>query len=158
MGCKKRQSWLWLALCRVTRQVVAAAVGPRTQATCRRLWAAIPPSYRVGRCYSDFLQQYRAVLPPDQHVAVGKDTGQTSAIERFNTTLRQRLGRLVRKTLSFSKSEQLLEACLFLFLWRYNLDQKHRWTERRQCAVNRFLPCRRRRSQRPIRGESITRM
>jgi IS1 family transposase len=34
---------------------------------------------------------------------VGKETGKTRYIERFNHTLRQRVGRLVRKTLSFSK-------------------------------------------------------
>jgi IS1 family transposase len=32
-----------------------------------------------------------------------KETGQTSYIERFNNTMGQRIGRLVRKTLSFSK-------------------------------------------------------
>jgi hypothetical protein len=35
--------------------------------------------------------------------AVGKETGKTSYIERFNCTMRQRVSRLVRKTLSFSK-------------------------------------------------------
>jgi IS1 family transposase len=34
---------------------------------------------------------------------VGKDSGLTSYIERLNNTLRQRVARLVRKTLSFSK-------------------------------------------------------
>ncbi len=36
--------------------------------------------------------------------AIGKQTGKTSYIERFNNKLRQRVSRLVRKTLSFSKS------------------------------------------------------
>lgn len=34
--------------------------------------------------------------------AVGKESGKTSYLERFNNTLRKRVGRLVRKTLSFS--------------------------------------------------------
>jgi IS1 family transposase len=34
---------------------------------------------------------------------VGKETGKTSYIERFNNTLLPQVGRLVRKTLSFSK-------------------------------------------------------
>ncbi|MBI3651770.1 MAG: IS1 family transposase, partial [Acidobacteria bacterium] len=37
--------------------------------------------------------------------------------------LRQRLARFVRKSLSFSKSWFMHEACLRLFLHRYNLDQ-----------------------------------
>jgi hypothetical protein len=58
-------------------------------------------------------------------------------------SLRQRLARLVRKTLSFSKPLLMLEASLMLFLWRYNLEQARRWPERRRLIVNRFLPSRR---------------
>jgi IS1 family transposase len=54
-------------------------------------------------------------------VAVGKDSGETAHVERWNNTLRQRLGRFVRKSLSFSKSEEMHEACLRLFLHSYNL-------------------------------------
>ena len=43
------------------------------------------------------------MLPSKRHTAVGKDSGKTSLIERFNNTLRQRCGRLVRKTRLFSK-------------------------------------------------------
>ena len=38
-----------------------------------------------------------------RHQPVGKESGLTSYIERLNNTLRQRISRLVRKTLSFSK-------------------------------------------------------
>jgi 1-aminocyclopropane-1-carboxylate deaminase/D-cysteine desulfhydrase-like pyridoxal-dependent ACC family enzyme len=55
--------------------------------------------------------------------AVGKETGETAHVERWNNTLRQRLVRFVRMTLSFSKSEIMHEACLLLFLHRYNLDR-----------------------------------
>nr|CAO90310.1 unnamed protein product [Microcystis aeruginosa PCC 7806] len=34
---------------------------------------------------------------------VGKETGQTNPIERLNNTFRQRISRLVRESLSFSK-------------------------------------------------------
>lgn len=43
------------------------------------------------------------VLPSKCHRAVGKESGETNHIERYNNTLRQRCSRLVRKTLSFSK-------------------------------------------------------
>ncbi|MEP0872528.1 IS1 family transposase, partial [Trichocoleus desertorum AS-A10] len=46
---------------------------------------------------------YPVALLSQRHRAVGKETGLTSYIERFNNTLRQRISRLVRKTLSFSK-------------------------------------------------------
>lgn len=137
---KANDIWIWLALARLTRQVIGVAVGPRTTETARRLWDSIPNQYRGGRCYTDFLQQYFSVVPFGQHVAVGKETGLTAHIERFNNTLRQRLARLVRKTLSYSKSLLMLEAHLLLFLWRYNLEQASLWPERRQQIVNPFPP------------------
>lgn len=118
---KTRKRWVWLALCRATRQVVAYAIGDRSEATCRKLWESIPEAYHAGHFYSDFWEAYRAVLPADQHKAVGKDGGETAHIERWNNTLRQRLGRFVRKSLSFSKSEEMHEICLRLFLHSYNL-------------------------------------
>jgi IS1 family transposase len=46
------------------------------------------------------------ILPSKRHRAVGKDSGQTNHSKRCNTTLRQRVGRLVRKTLAFSKKQE----------------------------------------------------
>ena len=117
---KTRKRWIWIALCRQTRQVVAFVIGDRSAKTCRRLWAAIPERYRLAHCYTDFWEAYAKVLPQAQHTAVGKETGQTAHVERWNLTLRQRLARFVRRTLSFSKSEQMHEACLCLFIHRYN--------------------------------------
>ena len=117
---KTNQVWIWIALCRKTRQVVAYAVGDRSEQTCHRLWEAIPAAYRIGQCYTDFWVAYRAVIPEEQHTAVGKESGETAHIERWNNTLRQRLARFVRKTLSFSKSMVMHNICLNLFLHRYN--------------------------------------
>lgn len=124
MRTKGRKLWIWLAVCRATRQVVACVVGGRGIATCKRLWRNVPNSYKQGLVFSDFWDAYRAVIPDEQHQAVGKETGLTNHVERFNNTLRQRLARFVRKTLSFSKSEQMHLICLHLFLVRYNLDIK----------------------------------
>lgn len=120
---KGNQRWVWLALCKATRQVVACVVGGRGEATCRRLWHTVPASYRQGVVYSDFWRAYQAVIPDEQHQAVGKETGLTNHVERFNNTLRQRLPRFVRKTLSFSKSDSLHLLCLHAFLVRYNRER-----------------------------------
>jgi insertion element IS1 protein InsB len=119
---KSNQAWIWIALCRKTRQVVGYAIGDRSEATCRKLWRAIPDEYRAGTCYSDFWAAYAAVIPEDQHEAVGKETGETAHIERWNNTLRQRLARFVRRTLSFSKSFIMHRISLLLFLHRYNRE------------------------------------
>ena len=113
--------WLWLALCRRTRQIVAYALGPRDDATARLLWARIPLAYRQSRLYTDHLESYYNVLPASQHHPRYPKRGPTNHMERFNNTLRQRLGRFVRKTLSFSKSFQMHEIALRLFLHHYNL-------------------------------------
>ena len=88
--------------------------------TCRRLWQAIPDKYRQAHCSTDFWEASTKVLPEAQHTAVGKESGETAHIERWNLTLRQRLARFVRRTLSFSKSSVMHEACLRLFIHRYN--------------------------------------
>jgi insertion element IS1 protein InsB len=100
--------------------VVAYVVGDRSERTCRRLWGRIPEGYEGGSCYGDFWEAYRAVIPEERHEAVGKGSGELAHVERWNNTLRQRLARFVRKTLSFSKSDEMHEVCLKLFLHRYN--------------------------------------
>src|SRR5205085_3130366 len=109
------------ALGGATRQVVAYFIGDRSRESCRKLWGRIPAAYREGHCFTDFWEAYSLVIPAEQHTAAGKESGFTAHVERWNNTLRQRLARFVRKTLSFSKSEMMHEICLRLFLHRYNL-------------------------------------
>jgi insertion element IS1 protein InsB len=120
---KAHDSWMWIARCRKSRHVVAYAVGDRNKRTCQRLWEAIPEEYRQGHCFTDFLKVYASVIPEEQHSAVGKETGETAHVERWNNTLRQRLARFVRMTLPFSKSVLMPEACLLLFLHRYHRER-----------------------------------
>jgi IS1 family transposase len=119
---KSQKRWLWLALCRRTRQIVACVIGDRGEETCRKLWERVPNEYKTCHSFSDFWEAYQKVFPEETHHSVGKESGQTAHIERWNNTLRQRLGRFVRKTLSFSKSDRFHEAALMLFIHRYNLQ------------------------------------
>jgi len=72
--------------------------------------------------FSDYWSAYRAVIPSEQQRPVGKETGETAHIERWNNTLRQHLARFVRKTFSFSKCAKMHEICLKLFIHRYNTE------------------------------------
>jgi insertion element IS1 protein InsB len=76
-----------------------------------------------------FWKAYQAAIPSQQHQPGGKETGETAHIERFNNTLRQRLARFVRKTLSFSKSLLMHEICLSWFVWRYNMDIRQKYLQ-----------------------------
>jgi insertion element IS1 protein InsB len=120
--CSKAEpAWVWVALDRETRPVVACCLGDRSEESCRFLWEQVPAPWREATCYTDFWEAYRAVIPATQHVPAGKGSGETAPVERFNNTLRQRLGQFVRKTLSFSKCDQM-HCRLKLFLHRYNLS------------------------------------
>ena len=122
---KSEKVWVWLALCRETRQVVAFVTGDRSRRTCERLWRAIPEGYKEATCYySDLWEAYREVIPEDRHEATGKEEGETCHVERWINTLRQRLSRFVGKTLAFSKSRQMHHCCLKLFIHRYNLERR----------------------------------
>jgi IS1 family transposase/transposase-like protein len=121
--CKKEQKrWLWIALCRRTRQIVAFFIGQRDNPSCQQLWQRIPADYATCRAVSDAWHTYPEVLPLDLHQAFGKEAGETAHVERWNNTLRQRIGRFVRKTLSFSKSDEYHYWLTLWFIIDYNLE------------------------------------
>jgi insertion element IS1 protein InsB len=118
---KDAKRWRWVALCRRTRQIVAFVIGDRSEKTCRRLWNKIPESYRTCHSFSDFWDAYQKVFSTETHQSVGKESGETAHVERWNNTLRQRLARFVRKTLSFSKSDVYHNIVTKWFIAEYNL-------------------------------------
>ena len=67
-----------------------------------------------------FVLSYEIVFPKKRHKAVSKDSGKTNYIERFNNTMRQRIPRLVRKTLSFSKKLSNHLGAIWYFIHEYN--------------------------------------
>jgi insertion element IS1 protein InsB len=118
---RKNKRWLWTVLCRRTRQIVAWVLGDHSEATCQRLWDAIPLAYRHCRSFSDFWKTYALVFPTQTHQQVGKETGQTAHQERWYNTLRQWLGRYTRQTLSFSKTDFHHHLVTTWFIVEYNL-------------------------------------
>lgn len=120
VGRKKQKAWVWIAISYQSRQVLAMVVGDRSAKTCQKLWNRLPDAYKQLQTFTDFYAAYQKVLPPDLHESCGKQSGKTNTVERFNLTLRQRVGRMVRKTLSFSKSWAMHLLCLRLFVDTYN--------------------------------------
>lgn len=118
---KSRKRWLWTAICRRTRQIVAFVIGDRSEKTCRRLWNKIADEYKRCLTFSDFWEAYQQVFPKKTHRCVGKESGQTAHMERWYNTLRQRLARFVRKTLSFSKSDVFHHMVTKWYIAEYNL-------------------------------------
>ena len=117
---KGNKQWVWLALDVKTREIVGCHVGDRSKESAFALWQSMPGIYRqCAVIYTDHWEAYKAVLPSQRHHAVGKETG-LSYIERFNNTLRQRVSRLVRQTLSFSKKLGNHIAAIWNFIHYHN--------------------------------------
>lgn len=118
---KNHKFYVWLAIDRKTREIIGCHIGDRTRNSARQLWKSLPGVYRqCAVAYTDFWESYKTVIPSKRHRAVGKESGQTNHIERLNNTLRQRISRLVRQSLSFSKKLQNHIGAIWYFIHYYN--------------------------------------
>ncbi len=118
---KGNKQWIGLALDVATREIVGCYIGDRSGDSARGVWESMPGVYRpCAVIYTDYWEAYTMVLPSNRHFAVGKESGLTRYIERFNNTLRQRVSRLVRKTLSFSKNLENPISAIWNFIHHYN--------------------------------------
>lgn len=121
---KKNKQWIWLAINPANKQIIGLHIGDRSSSAAQELWENIPSYWRNNAdFFSDYWRAYKAVFDPEHHHAVGKSSGLTSYIERFNCTLRQRVSRLVRKSLSFSKSLANHIGAIRYFIYHYNLEK-----------------------------------
>jgi len=117
---KGNKQWVWLALDVKTREIVGCHIGDRSKESALALWQSMPAVYRQCAMLDTDHWEAKAVLPSQRHHSVGKETGLTSYIERFNNTLRQRVSRLVRQTLSFSKKLENHISAIWNFIHYYN--------------------------------------
>ena len=125
VGKKENKQWLWLALNPVNRQIVAFHIGNRGAKDAHLFCEKIPTIFKgEAGFFSDYWQAYEKVFEQENHFAVGKDSGLTAYIERFNCTLRQRVARLGRKVLSFSKSQLNHFGAIKYFICDYNKKTK----------------------------------
>jgi IS1 family transposase/transposase-like protein len=110
----------WIAQNRQNRQIVSFFIGDGTMDSCKRLRRKLP--YQFLRCnrFSDFWKAHDC-LPEATHQKAGKKTGETAHVERPDNTIRQRFSRFVRKTLSFSKKEYMLNLHFKLWAYHYNI-------------------------------------
>jgi insertion element IS1 protein InsB len=121
---KGHKPWIWLAMDAKTRQVMAFHMGDRSRKSAQRLWAKIPHAYRQhATFYTDQYVVYEGVIPAAQHRVISKLARTTNHIERFNTTLRQRVSPLVREALSFSKKLANHIGAIKLFICHYSLTR-----------------------------------
>ena len=118
------KQWIWIAMDATSRQVIAFHIGDRSRQSVKKFWAKIPLVYRQqATFYTDQYVVYEGVIPAAQHRAISKLARKTNHLERFNNTLRQRVSRLVREALSFSKKLANHIGAIKLFICHYNLTR-----------------------------------
>ncbi len=124
VGKKANRHWVWIAMDARTRQVIAFHVGDRSGLSAQALWEKIPTVYQEHAVfYTDHYAAYTGVIPSVRHRAISKLARKTNHVERFNCTLRQRVSRLVRATLSFSKKLSHHLGAIKYFICDYNLTK-----------------------------------
>ena len=112
---KAQQRWLWHASDHLTGVVLADAFGSRADAVFLDLQKMLKP-FGLVHFYTEAAGVYDRHLPATAHT-VGKI--HTQQIERKHLTLRTRIKRLARKTICFSKTTQMHDIVIGLFVNRY---------------------------------------
>jgi insertion element IS1 protein InsB len=115
VGRKKDQRWLWHAIDHATGAVLAYVFGRRKDEVFLQLKALLEP-FGLSRFYTDHWGAYTRQLDAEVH-SPGKR--HTQKIERKHLTLRTRIKRLTRKTICFSKTTQMHDIVIGLFVNRY---------------------------------------
>jgi insertion element IS1 protein InsB len=112
---KKEPRGRWQAIDHRSGKMLAYVFGPRKDEVFLKLKALLSP-FGIRRYVTDYWGAYPRPLEVDEHPP-GKR--HTQKIERKHLTLRTRIKRLPRKTICFSKSIQMHDIVIGLFVNRY---------------------------------------
>jgi insertion element IS1 protein InsB len=115
VGRKQDQRWLWHAIDHRTGKVLAYVFGRRQDEVFVKLKGLLEP-FGITRYYTGYWGAYTRHIDPDDHQPGKRNTQQ---IERKHLSLRTRIKRLARKTICFSKSIQMHDIVIGLFINRY---------------------------------------
>jgi len=106
---KSRLIWIVYALKRNTKTVVSFNIGARTNRTLNVVLRTLQYA-EAKTIYTDKLPAYKYLIEGNIHCTQYRGTNH---IERKNLSIRTQLKRLSRRTICFSKSAAVLEACFF---------------------------------------------
>ena len=117
VGKKAHPRWLWHAIDHHSGQVLAYVLGTHQDTVFLKLKRLLKP-FGMTRFYTDDWGTYPRHLDSEEH-RIGKQD--TQKIERKHLTLRTRIKRLARQTIGFSKTRQMHDIVIGLFINRYEL-------------------------------------
>jgi len=115
VGNKSNQRWTWYAIERNSGVVLAWHNGKRKDRDFLVLWLLLA-QFPIARYYTDDWGAYSKYIPASRHYT-GKDN--TWKIERKNLNFRTHLKRLARKTICFSKNEQIHDNVIGTYIERF---------------------------------------
>jgi len=115
VGKKKNQRWLWHGTDRGSGKILASVFRGRKDRVFRELKKLLEP-FGIQKYCPDDWGAYERNLPKERH-EIGKKT--TQQIERKHLGLRTRIKRLAKRTICFSKSEEMHDIAIGLFINRY---------------------------------------
>jgi len=119
VGKKAHPRWLWHAIDHHSGQVLAYVLGTHQDTVFLKLKRLLLKPFGITRFYTDDWGTYQRHLDSEEH-RIGKQD--TQKIERKHLTLRTRIKRLARKTICFSKTRQMHDIVIGLFINRYEFD------------------------------------
>ena len=111
---KSNETRITYSFDRENKKVIDFKVGARTKENLQKVTDGIL-LMNLKKVCTDGLNSYKSLMPGKIH-SVGLPN--TRHIERYNLNLRTHLKRFSRKTICFSKSKEMLEACLKIYFWR----------------------------------------
>ncbi|MFX3626070.1 MAG: IS1 family transposase [bacterium] len=113
VGKKGNKTWITYAISRTTRLPIALKVGRRTKESLKQVVDKVLSLY-PKRIYTDGLDIYKTLIPKYLHKSGRR---RINYIERKNLTLRERIKRICRKTISYTKKEEMLDYHLRWYFW-----------------------------------------
>jgi insertion element IS1 protein InsB len=112
---KSNQRWTWYAMDKRSGIIIAWHNGKRTDKDFEALLGHME-NIPVNKYYTDDWGSYSKLLPSEKH-QIGKD--ETWKIERKNLNFRTHIKRLNRKTICYSKDEEIHDNVIGMYIEQY---------------------------------------
>ena len=116
VGSKKNQRWTWYIVERKSGIIIAWENGRRKDEVLESLLASVE-DIPINFCFTDDWGAYQRLFPYEYRQIIGK--GNTWKIERKNLNFRTHIKRLNRKTICFSKNEQIHDNVIGMYIERF---------------------------------------
>ncbi len=113
VGSKKNQRWTWYVIEKDTGIIIAWQNGRRQDVVLQQLLDSIK-HVPIRICNTDNWAAYSKLFPEEYFHIIGKDS--TWKIERKNLNFRTHIKRLNRKTICFSKSEEIHDNVIGMYI------------------------------------------